>query len=174
MGRCGPAAYEENAENAMINDTYRSTAEGKVAELLQLLDQAQANAAPYASPEQATPKATDVEPSFQVSDQPPVAPRRAGPATWMMESPEVDHELALRSFSTLHPACRGEVLEQFRSLRTRVFLERKALVRPQLRKPRLLQRHLVIAIEVVDAHHAVATRQQRLRDVITDESRGAG
>lgn len=98
----------------MINDTRWSPAEEKVAELLQLLDQAQVQPEAPAAPVIRT----------EVAEASTV--RQAGPGTWMMESPEVDSELALRGFETLHPACRGEVLEQFRSLRTRVFLERKA------------------------------------------------
>ena len=94
-------------------ETGRAEAEKNVAAMLHLLDQAQAGADGAAA---VTERATPGE----------VAARRPGPATWMMESPEVDPAIALAGFATLNPACQGEVLEQFRSLRTRVYLERKS------------------------------------------------
>jgi Mrp family chromosome partitioning ATPase len=92
------------------------SAESKVADLLRLLDQAQQ---PNGTPE--TPG-----PSAPILDVQPERETLPSPATWMIESPAVDAALATRSFAALHPACRGEVLEEFRNIRTRVYLERKA------------------------------------------------
>ena len=44
----------------------------------------------------------------------------------------------------------------------------------QPRQPRLLERNVVIVVEVVDADDLFAARKQRLSDVITDEAGGAG
>ena len=100
----------------MSIETGRQQAEERVSELLRMLDQAQVKPLETLLDSTATttpPAATDT-------------PVRPSPATWMIESPTVDATLALQCFATLHPACRGEVLEEFRSIRTRVFLERKA------------------------------------------------
>lgn len=89
--------------------TTAKAAEDKIGDLLRMLDQAQVRPQPAA--EEPTVISLPAQPS---------------PATWMIESPVVDAKLARECFSTLHPSCRGEVLEEFRSIRTRVFLERKA------------------------------------------------
>ena len=44
----------------------------------------------------------------------------------------------------------------------------------QPRQPRLLQPHVVVGVQVVHAEHALAARQQRLGDMITDEARRSG
>jgi Mrp family chromosome partitioning ATPase len=98
----------------MATDTTRhQQAEEKVSELLRMLDGAQV------PPEQ--------QPTFSLAAEAPAsyAPVKPSPATWMLESPIVDQTLALETFTALHPACRGEALEEFRSIRTRVYLERK-------------------------------------------------
>jgi len=93
----------------MAPETQNTTQADNVAELLQLLDSAQRAPAPLAG-----------EPAPE-----PLAPVRLSPANWMLESPEVDRRLVPQGFATLNPACRSDVMEEFRSLRTRVFLERK-------------------------------------------------
>ena len=42
------------------------------------------------------------------------------------------------------------------------------------RQPRVLQLDVVVVVEVVEADHLVAARQQALRDVHADEAGGAG
>ena len=41
-------------------------------------------------------------------------------------------------------------------------------------QPRLLQPHIIIVVQVVQADHAVAARQQRLGDMVADEPGAAG
>ena len=53
-------------------------------------------------------------------------------------------------------------------------VKREAVVGRQARQPRLLEHHIIIRIEVVDADHRVAARQQRRRNVIADEPRRPG
>ena len=52
--------------------------------------------------------------------------------------------------------------------------EGESLVRRQPRQPRLLQRDIVIVVEIVDAEHRVAARQKRLRHLRPDKAGGAG
>jgi Mrp family chromosome partitioning ATPase len=94
----------------MSTQIQSGTENDNVAELLQLLDHSQ--------------KASDAASSESLPHPlPPVPP---GPANWMIESPEVERSFVQQSFATLNPACRADVLEEFRSLRTRVVLERKS------------------------------------------------
>ena len=44
----------------------------------------------------------------------------------------------------------------------------------ELGQPRLLERHVVVVVDVVEARHGVAARQQRPGDVKADEAGGAG
>lgn len=52
--------------------------------------------------------------------------------------------------------------------------ETEARQRLQLRQPRLLERRVVVVVQVVQAQHLVAPRQQQLGDVHADEASGAG
>ena len=52
--------------------------------------------------------------------------------------------------------------------------EAEALMARELHKPRLLQRHVVIRIEIVEPDHLVAAPDETLRRVIADEAGGAG
>ncbi len=52
-------------------------------------------------------------------------------------------------------------------------LEREARMRKPL-QPRLLQPRVVVIIQVVDADHRLAARQQALSQVIADEAGSAG
>lgn len=92
----------------------RQQAEDKVSDLLRMLGDAQTGTGPA--------PAIPLEPEAPAT----YGPAKPSPATWMIESPLVEQSFALQCFATLHPSCRGEVLEEFRSIRTRVFLERKA------------------------------------------------
>ena len=52
--------------------------------------------------------------------------------------------------------------------------EPETRVRDKAREPRFLQRDIVVGVEVVDAGHASALREERERGVHADESRAAG
>ncbi len=52
--------------------------------------------------------------------------------------------------------------------------EAKALVLLEALKPRLLQRHVVIGAEIVEADHLMPAVEQARRRVIADEAGGAG
>ena len=52
--------------------------------------------------------------------------------------------------------------------------EAEAALARQLRQPRLLQRDIIVVVEVVDADHGLAARQQRPTDMRADEAGGAG
>ena len=53
-------------------------------------------------------------------------------------------------------------------------LEGEAGVRPQTLEPRPLQRRVIVAVEVVDAEHRLAAREQGQADVEADEAGAAG
>ncbi len=53
-------------------------------------------------------------------------------------------------------------------------LEPELFLRPQPREPRLLERRVVVRIEVVEADHLVAAREQLPGHVVADEARRAG
>ncbi len=52
--------------------------------------------------------------------------------------------------------------------------EAESLARREARKARLLERRVVVRVQVVEADHLVAAREQPLADVVADEPRRAG
>src|SRR5262245_60879625 len=50
--------------------------------------------------------------------------------------------------------------------------ERKALAAGQAREPRLLERHLVVVVQVIHADYCAAARKQTVRERSTDETGG--
>ena len=53
-------------------------------------------------------------------------------------------------------------------------VEAKAAMPRQTLQPRVLQPHIVVGVDFIDADHLLAARQQRLGDVIADEAGGSG
>ena len=50
----------------------------------------------------------------------------------------------------------------------------KPRVLPQPVQPRLLQPHIIVVVQVVDADDRIAPRQQRLGNMVADEAGAAG
>jgi Mrp family chromosome partitioning ATPase len=88
----------------------------KVAELLELLGRAQEASSP---PADAPAPAPAIEAHAKEIRQP-------GKATWPFDSPAVAPQAIAQGFAVFHPKCRPETIEQFRAIRARVFLARKA------------------------------------------------
>jgi hypothetical protein len=81
----------------------------------------------------------------------------------------MDHPLKRRLEGRIHRRPVGEIGAQ--EAPRRPGLRRDAV---ELGQPRLLEGHVVIIVDVVEAGHRIAARQQPRRDMEADEAGGAG